>query len=114
MYFTIILGSLIRLYAIVLVQPTTMEWDMSVGPVVDESYSLSCSATGYPAPLVHAEVQPYENCSHMYSYDYQYSKVDSYTGKAIITIPRVSMNCIRVYCHSSDINGVQTLSVISK
>ena len=112
MYFTIILGSLICLYAIVLVQPTTLEWNMSVGPVVDESYSLSCSATGYPAPFVHVEVQPHENCSH--SYDYQYSKVDSYTGKAIITIPRVSMNCLRVYCCSGDINRVQTLNVTSK
>ena len=85
---------------------------MSVGTVVDESYSLSCSATGYPSPFVHAEVQPHENCSH--SYDYQYTKVDSYTGKAMITIPRVSMQCARVYCRSGEIDGVQTLNVTSK
>ena len=85
---------------------------MSAGPVEDESYSLSCSATGYPAPPVYSEVQPYENCSD--SYDYRYIKVDSYTGKAFITIPRVSMNCLRVYCHSGDINRTQTLNITSK
>ena len=95
-----------------LVQPTTLEWNMSVGPVADESYSLSCSATGYPAPFVYFEVQPHENCS--YTYRYRYIKVDSYTGKALITIPRVYTNYLRVYCHSGDINRTQTLNITSK
>ena len=107
---------------IVLVPPTTLEWNISesVGPVVNESYSLSCSATGYPVPFLLAEIQPHENCSD--SYVYRYTKVDDYTGKALITILRVSMQCVRVYCYSNIIfghgmltlNRMLTLNVTSK
>jgi len=94
------------------VQPTRIEWKMPIRIVVDESCNISCSATGYPAPFVYAEIQPYQNCSYIYAY--QSVKVDNYTGKALITIFRVSMNCLRVYCYSDHIDDIQTLNVTSK
>ena len=90
--------------------PAILKWNMSA--IVNEGYSLSCSATGYPAPFVHAEVQPHLNCSH--NYHYQFIEEDNYTGKAIITIDRVSMECLNVYCQSGDIDSVQALNFTSK
>ena len=90
-------------------EPERLEWSKSVGPAINESYNISCSAIGYPAPFVYAEVQPHQNCS--YNYVYQYIKVDNYRGKALITIPRVSMNCLNVFCHSGNIENTQRLNV---
>ena len=95
-----------------IVKPKKLEWSKSVGPAINESYSISCSAIGYPAPFVYAEVRPRQNCS--YNYTYQYVKVDNYRGKALITIPRVSMKCLSVFCHSGDIEDTQMLNVTSK
>jgi len=102
----------INLQTVILVQPTRMEWKVPIRSVVDESCNISCSATGYPSPFVHAVIQPHQNCSYIYAN--HYVKVDNYTGKALITISRVSMNCLRVYCYSDHIEEMHTLNVTSK
>ena len=100
------------LYSIV--TPAKLIWKSSY-ELVNESY-VSCSATGYPAPCVFAEVHHAQNCS--INYTNNYIKVDNYTGKALITFTRSGafINClsIRINCYSVDIQVMQMFNITSK
>lgn len=93
--------------------PTRLEWSTPAKyAVVGKSYNISCSATGYPAPLIHAHILSHGH--HHCSWTHQYVEVDNYTGKALLMISQVSMNCLSIDCLSGDIEETLTLDATSE